>query len=688
MASSKDTLRILTEYLRQASTPHVSYSQLLSFCEKWLQNQENDNSDFDSYRRDTHKILSQHLRELEHDGTIEMRRQENHPVTIYFGGYFFGKINEYYELMAEQPDLPFPTESDLNIELTSDSIEPLDVKQDFVKWITDNKDSKEKALRLLFPDAIHSIIATNSSMQKSLLVASTQKLRSYLRNSRNYSYMRQKLVPLFRSRELAVKDQLQLILTSPEGSAKSIMESNDFAFQLWTQLSTNIIKEYAEKADRMIEEHNICQASYLIGYYAVYFKSQETQKKNEETALKTLDKIMHKPPYAFTISEIHNMKDDKGILLTKKYSSNRLNAFLKEKINVDDQQNLPEMLHLSLPNEREYYLYTSMVPKIVFNQQTRAQKTFREYYKNSWHSALLENDELSTMKDPEEFHKHVNNRLRERYPLLWSLLKFELIYLITQETSLEEAARHQMLDLVNTKEQTLKPLPEILQLDQKKILQDAKMLLPAWMSIPILKQIIILFRRLFLGSEFVERMNVDSVDHEGQFSVKKKKVRSQEPNGSSTAITLGEKPESNARRSAESINKYNEANTPGSTSSSGANAKSQKQQFKRAVQNLEGEFVIPGKSLEMSLKALSDKWNPLIEVQAKKNLNEDVNSMCRDFIRGLKISFKKPPPSASAIREMAARLSKNGAFDRIKRKKELTQYIELYFLKVLGRSNN
>jgi hypothetical protein len=87
----------------------------------------------------------------------------------------------------------------------------------------------------------------------------------------------------------------------------------------------------------------------------------------------------------------------------------------------------------------------------------------------------------------------------------------------------------------------------------------------------------------------------------------------------------------------------------------------------------------------MTMRALIDKWNPILDEAKRKDLVEDVNSMCRDFIRGLKISYRKPPPSADAIREMAKRLAGNDTFSRIRERNYLEQYIQLYFLKLLGR---
>lgn len=131
---------------------------------------------------------------------------------------------------------------------------------------------------------------------------------------------------------------------------------------------------------------------------------------------------------------------------------------------------------------------------------------------------------------------------------------------------------------------------------------------------------------------------------------------------------------------------------PGSTppAATGSNstpqtAKAQKAAFKQQIQRLEPEFLDRGKSLEMSLRELVDKWNPILDQAKRKDLVEDVNAMCRDFIRGLRITYRSTPPDSDTIREMAHRLAGNATFDRIRDRNYLEQYIQLYFLKILGR---
>jgi hypothetical protein len=99
---------------------------------------------------------------------------------------------------------------------------------------------------------------------------------------------------------------------------------------------------------------------------------------------------------------------------------------------------------------------------------------------------------------------------------------------------------------------------------------------------------------------------------------------------------------------------------------------------------LKDQLIGEHASIPTTLSGLIEKWNPLYEPQARKNLTEDVNSMVRDFIRGIRRGIRNRPPDADRVRGIAAKLSQNTVFDRIKQKEHFKRYIEVYILRLLG----
>jgi hypothetical protein len=106
--------------------------------------------------------------------------------------------------------------------------------------------------------------------------------------------------------------------------------------------------------------------------------------------------------------------------------------------------------------------------------------------------------------------------------------------------------------------------------------------------------------------------------------------------------------------------------------------------YRKALTALREYFVSKNATLETQLGDLAEKWNPLFDGKAKRDLVEDVNSMIRDYVRSLKRGFRVKPPDVSRIRNLAQTLAENRAFQQIRKKDVLRQYIEVYLVKLLG----
>ena len=51
--------------------------------------------------------------------------------------------------------------------------------------------------------------------------------------------------------------------------------------------------------------------------------------------------------------------------------------------------------------------------------------------------------------------------------------------------------------------------------------------------------------------------------------------------------------------------------------------------YRKAIQSLIAQSVPAGKSLDEMLEELAEKWNPLFDLQGRRNLVEDVNALVR-----------------------------------------------------------
>ena len=674
MSSSADALKILQSLVKRTRNARVSFDSLISYAEKYLARAADDDPSLEDFADNPANLMTAYLVELEKDGTVSLRYDEGQIASVSYPRYYSVVLRTVYERVEENPDRPFPTEDTLPLPVPPDLIQPVDVRNDFVRWVSRAESSDTpQILRLMYPEGIHSMLVSTDQLVHALPKLAVQKLRSYLRSERNAGYMRSKLASIFRQREMAMKDMLSSILTTPDQALKTIFNPTDFTFHFWTQLSSTIIKEYAPKKDKLAEEHGYCQAAYLLGYYNVHRRGVQQRTRERETALRQLENNLRKPPYAYTISDIHAFSDPRGIPLTKKYTLDDVNTYIAGQIKPPDGQSLPRMIRVRSHDGKEYYLYRDYVLNVTVERVFSARKEMRDHYVDTWKASLQANRRLPEMTDDDAFEQSVETRLSEEYPLLHTLLNYNLLYLSRQEVNIPPDLAAELDELFHPKEPRLRPLPQILNLDRKRLLTDAKLLLPFWQAVPIISSLVAFLKRVFLGTPEEEK-----TERRTRRGARRSRSTPNEPPGTTT-VTYG------AQAAGPSEAATAAGSTEPQTAASSASRRAQVARFKDAVRELQKHYVHPGSTPERTLEELAERWNPLLDPVAQQNLVEDVNSLARDFLRRMKVSFRLIPPTAERVEEWADRLCANEAFNQIRRRQDLKEYIKLYMLIVLGK---
>jgi hypothetical protein len=209
-------------------------------------------------------------------------------------------------------------------------------------------------------------------------------------------------------------------------------------------------------------------------------------------------------------------------------------------------------------------------------------------------------------------------------------------------------------------------MDELLRLERREILTQAKMSLPMWKTMPLINRLFGFLKKFLSGAQLRQSRKT------------RKPARAAERTTSPGTKVLGaegEPPRTRPDRS-EAVPSVSSGEPP-------ASARARALVLQKAMAGLKIQFV-GNASLEESMGELVEKWNPLYDPQAKANLVEDVNSLVRDFLRKLKRGFLVKPPDAARIANMADSLAANHAFDQIKNRDALQRYIELYMIKILG----
>jgi hypothetical protein len=673
MAAARELKTMLKAYTQRIRSADFTFPPFLEFAQKFAERYSHERPALRVFRKNAPLALTAELESLTRAGGCSLTYTGGRINTVSYSGYYSDVIQKAFKEMEDDQERPFPNESSLSLVIPRDLIRPVEVKEEFVSLLHDRDPENPQIYRLNFPEGVDGFVITSNLISLKLLEYTVHKIKGYLNTERNADYMRNKLRGVFRQRDRALKDALKNVQTLSRQAIESVRKPTDFSFQFWTHLATSIIGEYRGKKDKLPKEHGYCQAAYMIGFYNIYYKGVCQRERDSKTALNNVYTRMKKAPYVFTFSEIREFKDTHGVPFSKRYSLQDLTRFLEDKTtSLTGEQSLPEIIRVKANDRKDYFISRDTYIPLLLKKIDEDGMHYRAVYIEEWTTKLNQYRKTSTMMSDADFLDDITERVAKDDPLLSSMLRHEIIYLLKVESKLGYDIAPDVERLFHSSGKSLIPLNEVLKLCRKELLAAAKKHLPFWKTDPLVKSLV-LFLRGILG-----------FGHKSK-TAKKYRVSSSESKRSTEKI-YHDLPSASNSPGGDKILRSEERSlfAAAGEKSSGGTSASQLTRYRNAISSLQQQFVDPGKGVGKTLDELAKRWNPLYDDKAKADLVEDVNSMVRDFIRKLKKGFLVKPPDVNRIRNMADQLAGNQAFEKIKRKDDFKKYIEIYMIKTLG----
>jgi len=643
VSAKQDVLKILKAYTLKNRNPDIYFDNFLQFLERYLEKFGTDFPDLSEFRGAAlREKLGGTLQALQDEGICSLQTLQDRIQLIRYVAYDIELVEQAYRRIQARGETPYPSVESLEIGPPPESLVAVDVKIDFINFL-DRKPEPPLLLVLNFPSLAKKIVVTSRFIERPLMDTAVQKIRNYLRQSKNASYLQQKILPVFRQKERLLRDQLVNVVMKPDLTLQELISPSDFVFQFWTQVSNSLLKEYVPKKDKLEEEMDLCVAAYLLGMYAMHYKGRAQKERESEQALRTLRQTLDKAPYAFTLQDLHNLKDDRGGVLVRRIDRKSFSDFIEKETRSPDAVTLPELLRVRTAGNREYFIRRSVVAKILLERTGGLSEEFRNHYLDLWTDSLMNNRKLPEMLDDGRFSREVGNRLKERDPLFFSLLNFNLLFLLHEQVPLPGPEKDYLAGLFDLKARALIGCDGVLNLSRRDLYADARLRLPIWKVIPVLNVLVGVLRKMFLPSP--------------------------KKHGAGKAAA---------------------AKTPASSQGDGAIAaetgrKAEAVKFREEVRALKARYIGEDGDIRARLRALEERWNPLLDPQAQANLTEDVNALIRDYIRKLKLAVHLRAPDPARLDKLAKDLANNEALGKIKDKENLGSYIALYMIDYLGK---
>ncbi|TVQ23592.1 MAG: hypothetical protein EA383_13650 [Spirochaetaceae bacterium] len=690
MAEKLNLTPILHACAKQSSSARLPFRYVREFVTQYANRRADEQPELSALTDDRAEgTLVESLTAMEKDGLLSLQYSGGSVISVFFPLYFLGLIRDKYKQIENRPSVPFPDDASLESVIPADLVRPVDVTSEYVEWIQKSDEVAPEILRLQFPDKIPSIIVVSESVATELLSMCMQKVRLYLRSTKNASYIHHKLLSHFPTREAALSDAIRQVLTTPHDAVSTIRRPTDFTYNLWTHMCTSMIKDIRSRNELLEHDSSSAQAAYLIGYYNAYYRGLDQKQREEEFALKVVEKHLEDSRVPFTFRDVITLPDDRGNPISRKLPTDRVAETIEKRIKPGSGDSLAPLLRIRGADQVDYYVPSAHAFAHFLQHREALSDELRRYYIERCSAAFKQDRVLMSMKNDELFQKHILQEVRTRSPYLAGLLKYEILFLLAQSTKGNADYREDLRIIFAPEKGRLQPLDVVFELDRNRIIKDAELLLPFYLGTPFLRAITRYVRALFSGrvrpSDRVEHDVADERDSRSS-TTSSGRTSTSSTIGDDEGIDTDEAPPMSAVDTGmKSDTSRGTGVSSGPTRPKSAGSKAPNAAYRQQVKDVVQEFIPDPSSIDKVLGDLHEKWNPLIAEPAKSNLREDINSLVRDFLRKMRSGFRSAPPGADRIRKMAQELSDKDSFAQIRRKESLRRYIELYMLKLLGR---
>jgi hypothetical protein len=665
----QSAVQILKAYTRKEKTASVSFPAFAEYATRYVERYRSEYPQLEAFGKDVRAALRTAVAELAQAGQCRVDLAGDDIDRVEFPLFYLEAVRDAFKQAESAPDAPFPSEAWLGIAIPNDMVSTANAVTD-IAGLLQAGESGPPIVRLLFPESLRSVVVPADTVQTRLLDLALARLRHHLGQANNAAYVQSRLAPAYHGNKALVSEMIATIALRPGSARQTIENASDSHFRFWAQLTHVIVRERRPNAEEGSGD-TFQQAAHIVNAYAVGLRSAGQNKQNEaRAALKAVDACFAKEPFVYTFRDLLATKDPGGAPLIRKDNHDAFIQYLKDKLRPAAGKAVPELIVLKTDDGAEHYVHRDrLIPVFLRSIPTVADETDR-VLAETWEDALREGRKPPAMADDDAFADDLRAACCPAHPLFCRLLDDRLLNSVQRETKLPAAAAIELARCFDSRGERLKPLHEILGIDRRELANRVRNAVPFWTRIALLRAIVAFFKRLAPGRGAPPPLRPSRAP----VAAKRPAADRQAADEDADAV-----PPTTVKRLAG----HSDARRP--AGGRPATLKQRTAVYRKDLERLRDHFVSPGKTFAAALEELAEKWNPIVETQARADLKADVDSMVRSFLRGiLRRAGSMRPPDVDRIRSMAERLAANPAFDRVRNKELLRRYMELMMIKTLA----
>ena len=627
MVEGTDLYTILVAYANKNNSPYINIAGFIDYLGKAARKFANDYPAWQKWAKDTPAKFRAEISLLVEGGKCELLPEPGEG-QVYLSSYFPEKIRTAYAHADDKVEFPFPSEESLGITLPENQVKHLNSDYDLLSVLAEPKANSAPVLKICFPENFGFAILPFDMFPRQITEIALLKVRNYISRYGNKEYIYHQLAAQLQGKEAYIKDQLEQILIKPMDQYRVIGENREMTSLFWSHICGLIKNDIKKKNEKLAMDIAVFQAVYIIEVINGFFRSTAAKRRETEAAFRNLESQLAKPPYLYTMDEIVKFSGPGGGPLLGQYTSDELSEWMKRQITESKNDELPALLIVKVKtkDEQQYFLLKEKVMPLCARLLHDGKILIRRAITKQW-SKLISNFETDlAMTSDGEFEKLLAKTAEKHCPELMSLLNDPKFFLIYQDMDKKDGIPPAMRIIHEGK---LLPYSSVFLIRRKAMLQEAKFALPFWFSLPLISDLIRLFKNLF----------------------KKEKKAVKKPAGDEQVIVEG---------------------------------KDHAGEIRMVAERLEFDIVPPGYTIDGYLEELGDRWSRLLDSQARETLINDVKFLVKKQLRRRLKVEKQFEPTREALNQMAYDMViHNTALSSVSARDTLLLFMELYMIKLL-----
>lgn len=616
-------LQIIRSYSVKKNDSNVLLQELTDYVRRYAKHYLQQRPDLVQYIEITNEELLEIIKTFEEEGILSVSVNKKN-VLIFVPYFYIESIDKVYQDIERREDVPFPLASDLPASFPKQLIRKITFDDEFMHL--NPEDGNDFVYLLVFSGSAKSILFPARYTADNIFLLCIKKIQLYFRKDETRDYLQKRLLIANPSKDSTVRSFVMKLQSRDMGVIRSIKGAED-SYLLWGQLCAFIKQDIEKKNEKLPEEESLLAAVSVVDFLNNYYRGAHQKDMQKQTALKNLNLAFQRPPYYFTIKNITDFVDSRGIPLLGQYDQEDLTNYLQSKTSICENFSVPDILTFRNSTGERFYVYADKVIPLLISLVTECRSQVKDACVAKWVQLLRNFRQDVAMRNNEAFNRFIKEMCEAEANNLYAILNASFMSALVLDKKINDIQAGEIARLYPDGKQA--SYSDILMLNRIELLNDAKILLPFYYTLPVISSII----AFFVG-------------------------RKKEPKTEN-------KKEEQDRKTTKKVLKP-------------------KKTYKDVVASLSKEMLPQGLSMEEALQYYLDLWNTNLNEKLRNNLTEDVNSFIRDYIRGIQRTLPVSSVDKRRVEQLAETVVHTNSLSKIKDKKAFKAYTEIYILKVIS----